>query len=176
LADELLPKKKAPASSKKGSATAGASPPMRRLMRIARVVGILFGGSVALVGVMSLVGLITDNFFVRFILGLILVVGFPAFIADRFLKRANLKGGLTMVADVFAILLLGFALVIVAADAITRPLLVREGDRYARSGSRGTARLVYFLGGVSPTFPDEKPAAPASSASASPSGSAGAPR
>jgi hypothetical protein len=175
--DDLLPKKKAistsssKSSSSKKSGSKPASPQMIRLMRITRIVGIFFGGLVTLVGLMSVVGFITDNFWVRLLVGLVIVVGLPAFISDRFLKRTNLGGGLSMVADIFAIILLGFALILVAVDFVSTPLLVREGDRYARGGSRTMARLVYFLGGVSPVFPEEKPlAGPAGSGSASAAG------
>jgi hypothetical protein len=157
--DDVLQKKKA--------ASGGASPQMARLMRFTRTLGILVGGFVTMVGMMSLVGFVIDNFWVRFLLSLIVVVGLPAFISDRFLKRTNMGGGLRMVADIFAILLLGFALVLVSVDFASKPLLVREGDRYARSGSRTMARIVYFLGGVSPVFPEEKSAPPAPSGSAS---------
>jgi hypothetical protein len=58
-------------------------------------------------------------------------------------------------------------LLLVEADFVSKPLLVSEGDRYAKSGSRGMARLTYFLGGVSPVFPEERPPGPATSASAS---------
>lgn len=158
--DDLLPKKKTSSSAKAPAKGGGkkASPQMLRLMRVARIVGILLGGFVTLVGMMAVVGFVTDNFWARFIVGFLVVVGLPAFVSDRFLKRTNLGGGLSMVADVFAIILLAIALVLVAVDAVSKPILVREGDRYARSGSRGMARAVYFLGGVSPTFPEDKPA------------------
>ena len=78
-----------------------------------------------------------------------------------------------MVADVFAIVLLGVALMLVAADAMTSSLFRHEGDLYAKSGSTTMARIVYFVAGVSPVFPDEKPAPkPAGSASASAVGAA----
>jgi hypothetical protein len=177
--DDLLPKKKTSSSAKPslktGSSSKGggrASPQMLRLMRVTRGIGILFGGFVTLVGMMSLVGFISDNFWLRLAIALVIVVGLPAFVSDRFLKRTNLGGGLAMVADIFAIVLLGFAIVLVAADFASKPLLVREGDRYARSGSRTMARLVYFFGGVSPVFPDEKAAGPAGSGSSSAAGSA----
>ncbi|GEM_PF-1190895 len=175
--DDELPVKKGAAKPASGG---GPSPQMTRIMRITRVVGILLGGSVTLVGAMSLVGLVTDSFWVRLVVALVLVVGFPAFVSDRFFKRTKMTGGAAMVADVFAIVLLGVALVLVTVDFVSRPLLVREGDRYARSGSRAMARVVYFLGGVSPVFPEEKesPAgsvgsAAASAPSAGPSASAG---
>ena len=143
-------------------------------MRGARAIGILVGGGVTLVGLMSVVGFAVESFWVRFAVEALLVIGLPAFVSDRFLKKTNLGGGLGMVADVFAIILLGVALTLVTVDVASRPLLVREGDRYARSGSTSMARLVYFLGGVAPVFPSEKPAgaAPGASASVRPDGGA----
>lgn len=181
--DDLLPKKKASAGPKstgkgkpvKSSSSGGPSPQMLRLMRITRTIGILLGGFVTLVGMMSVVGFATDNFWARLIVAVVIVVGFPAFVSDRLLKRTSLGGGAAMVVDIFAIVLLGIALLLVEADFASKPLLVSEGDRYAKSGSRTMARLTYFLGGVSPTFPDEKPAGPAPAASsAAPKASASA--
>jgi hypothetical protein len=184
--DDLLPKKKPSSAGKpavrssKGS-SAGVSGRMRRIMRITRAVGVLLGGVVTLVGMMSVVGLVTDNFWARLLVALIVVVGFPAFVSDRFLKRTNLGGGLVMVADIFAIVLLGVAITLVAADFASKPLLVREGDRYARSGSRTMARLAYFLGGVSPVFPEANggaapPGSGAATGGASGSASGAAPK
>jgi hypothetical protein len=140
---------------------------MRRLMRIARTIGILLGGFVTLIGIMATVGFITDTTWIRLVIALLVVVGAPAFVSDRFLKRTNMGGGLGMVADIFAIVLLSIALLLVAVDVASKPLLVREGDRYARSGSRTMARVAYFLGGVSPVFPEEHGGAPAPKGSAS---------
>lgn len=179
--DDLLPKKKSTASTGKAKATSSSSsdsspsPQMLRLMRIARTVGILLGGFVTLVGMMSIVGFATDNFWARLVVALVVVVGAPAFVSDRLLKRTKIGGGAAMVVDIFAIVLLGIALLLVAADFMSKPLLVSEGDRYAQSGSRTMARLAYFLGGVSPVFPEERGAAPASSASVAPSASTKAP-
>jgi hypothetical protein len=176
--DDLLPKKKTTSTAKpalKGTSkgSSSASPQMLRLMRGTRIVGILLGGLVTLVGMMSVVGLVTDNIWARLIVALIVVVGLPAFISDRLLRRLSLAAGVSRVGDIFAIVLLGIATVLVSADFVSKPLFVREGDRYARSGSRTMARVVYFLGGVSPTFPDEPGAVPpAGSASASASQSA----
>lgn len=163
--DDLLPKLKASPASR-GPATK-ASPQMRRLMRITRAVGVLFGGFVTLVGTMALVGLVTESFWARLIVALVVVVGLPAIASDRVLKRTRLGGSLGLVGDVFAIVLLGVALVLVTVDFASTPLLVKEGDRYARSGSRTMARIVYFLAGVSPVFPEEKGAAPSSPAASS---------
>jgi hypothetical protein len=162
--DQLLPKKKSTTSK---TAKSGVSPQMRRLMRIARAVGIVLGGFVTLVGLMATVGFLTDTTWIRLVIALLVVVGVPAFASDRFLKRTNMRGGLGLVADIFAIVLLSIALLLVAVDVASRPLLVREGDRYARSGSRTMARVVYFLGGVSPVFPEDRAGSPAPKGSAS---------
>ena len=176
--DEIVvPKrsKSAKASSSLGTSTSGggrATPQMRRLMRINSAIGIALGGFVSVVAVMAVVGLVVDNFWVR------LVVGLPSFLADRMLKRSDstlaTRGGIGMVADVFAIVLLGAALMLIAADSVTSSLFRHEADLYAKHGSTVMARAVYFVAGVSPVFPGEKPAAtPTGSASASASGSAG---
>jgi len=170
--DEIILPKKGKSSGTKSSSGKKPSPQMRKLMRTMRIVGILFGGFVSVVGVMALVGLATDNFIARILVALVLVVGLPAFLADRLLKRTNMGGGLGMVADVFAIILLGIALVLVAAESITKGLLSHEGDIYARHGSTGMARVVYFLAGVAPDFPVASGAPGAGSGSASGSASA----
>jgi hypothetical protein len=175
--DEIVIPKKSKTSSKTSktsSGSSGASPQMRRLMRIVTTIGILLGGFVSIVGVMAVVGLAVDNIWARLVVGLLAVVGLPAVLADRLLKRSSstlaTKGGLGMVSNVFAIVLLGAALMLVAADAVTSSLLKHEGDLYAKHGSTTMARMVYFLAGVSPVFPHEKAAAQAAG-SASASGS-----
>lgn len=173
--DIAVPSKKKGKSLSTGGSK-GTSPQMARLMLVTRLVGILLGGFVTIVGLMSIVGLVTDNFLARLLVGLVLAVGLPAFIADRLLKRTSMGGGLPMVIDVFAIALLAIALFFVSAEFMTKPLFIREGDRYARSGSIVTARLVYFIGGVSPLFPSDRAAGagPAGSGSGSASSSASA--
>lgn len=150
---------------------------MRKLMRVTSAVGILLGGFVTIVSVMAVMGLAIENIWVRLVFGLLIVVGLPAFLADRLLKRSDstlaTRGGLGMVADVFAIVLLGAALMFVAADAVTKSLIRHEGDLYAKSGSTTMARLVYFLAGVTPVFPLEKTAAAKAGATAGGSSSAG---
>lgn len=161
--DDLLPKKRVktgPVSKGTGSskASSGPSASMLRLIRIVRGIAWLLGGFVSLVFLMAFVGKITDSFLVRFLVSLVLVIGLPALAADRLLKKAS--GGLGLVADVFAIVLLGISLIVVGAEFATKDMLLKEGDRYARSGSRGMARVVYFIAGVNPVFPNEKAAVP----------------
>lgn len=173
----ILPKKSKTKSAPASSVSKGqvASPPMRRLMRITRFVGIAFGGFVALVGVMSLAGMVSSNFIFRVVVGLLVVVALPALLSDRMLKRTNAnlgsRGALGMVGDVFAIVLLGVALMFVAAESVTKNVIAHEGDHYARANSTMMARVVYFIAGVSPVWAaDKPPAKPAASASASASG------
>jgi hypothetical protein len=176
--DILLPKKKKAAPLKPASGS-GPSVPMLRLIRIARGVGLLIGGLITLVGVMGIVGLVTGNFLARLLVALVLVIGIPALATDRLLKRTKARG-LGLVGDVFAIVLLGLALFFVGLEFLSKPLFVGEGDHYARSGSRGMSRFAYWLGGVTPVFPEERGLsrtiqAGALSAAPSASASAGAP-
>ncbi len=178
--DEIVLPKKGRSRAVSGVGVSGVSRPMLRLMRATRAFGIVLGGFVTVVGLMAVVGIATDNFLARAIVALLVVVVLPALLADRVLKRANANlstaSGIATVVDVFAILLLGVALLLVAADSVTSGMLAREGDRYARSGSTVMARTVYFIAGVSPVFPSEKTGAPlrgASSSAPSASSSAG---
>jgi hypothetical protein len=166
----LLPKKKKAAS---GTPAKGVSAPMRRLMRIVRAIGLVSGAVVTLVAVMGVVGLVTGSFLARFLVALILVIGVPALVTDRLMRRTKLSG-LGAVGDIFAIVLLGLALLFVSLEFLSKPLFVGEGDHYARSGSHGLARFSYWLGGVSPVFPEERglPAKVTAGASASASSSA----
>lgn len=123
---------------------------MRRLMRFTTAVGIVMGGFVSLVGCMALVGTLTDNGWVRFLVALVIVVALPALVADRVMKLV--EGGVSVLVDVFAMVLLAAAMLFVGTGARTSALLVHEGDRFARSGSRTMARATYFLAGVSPEF------------------------
>ena len=173
----LLPKKKKSAPLKPASGS-GPSPSMLRLIRIARGIGLLIGGLVTLVGVMGIVGLVTGNFLARLLVALVLVIGIPALATDRLLKRTKARG-LGLVGDVFAIVLLALALFFVGLPFMSKPLFVGEGDHYARSGSRGLSKFAYWLGGVTPVFPEERglprmagSGSPAGSASAAPSASA----
>jgi hypothetical protein len=75
------------------------------------------------------------------------------------------------VVDVVAMVFLGVALLFVGlGQPVTRPLLVREGDRLAEDGRELPAHFVYFLGGVRPVdAPEPAPsAAPSASASGGP--------
>jgi hypothetical protein len=168
----LLPKKKKSVPLKPASGS-GPSPGMLRLIRVARGLGLLVGGLITMVGVMGIVGLVTGNFLARLLVALVLVIGIPALATDRLLKRTKARG-LGLVGDVFAIVLLGLALFFVGLEFLSKPLFVGEGDHYARSGSRGMSRFAYWLGGVTPVFPEER-GLPRIAGSAAPSASVAPP-
>jgi hypothetical protein len=114
----------------------------------------------------SVVGLATSNGWARGIVGLLLTLALPAVVVDRTLpkpehapkagRRPDGRQGAGkprpgLVSDAIAIVLLGVALVFVGfGQPLTRPLLVREGDRYAEGGHDVLAHVVYFLAGVRP--------------------------
>jgi hypothetical protein len=106
---------------------------------------------------MALVGLLFESFGVRLAGALIVIFGLPAYVARFVLRysRSTLAkpGALAMVADTYALILLSMALALLAADPWTRPMLLREGDAYARAGSHAMSRVVYFVAGVTPSFP-----------------------
>jgi hypothetical protein len=132
--------------------------------RIVRGFAIAVGAVCTFVTVSSLVGLVTSNGWIHLGIALVLTVALPAFAVDRALPKASAgkgdkkKGGATatapppgLVADVAALVLLGIGMLFIGiGQPITRPLLVREGDRYAEEGHSVAAHVVYLLAGVRP--------------------------
>ncbi|HEY3816743.1 MAG TPA: hypothetical protein VGL81_06210 [Polyangiaceae bacterium] len=137
--------------------------------RVVKGAAIVLGGVCTFVSFASLVGIVTGNAWARGILALVLTVALPLVAADRALKtKDGAKPRPGVVVDVVAVVLLGIALLFVGlGQPVTRPLLVREGDRLAEEGSSVPAHLVYFLGGVRPVDAPAPapPAAPSASAS-----------
>ncbi len=140
--------------------------------RIVKVLAIALGGACSFVSFASLVGLVTGNAWARGIGGLVLTVALPAFAVDRALPKGDAtKGRPGLVGDVIALVLLGVAMLFVGlGQPVTRPLLVREGDRLAEDGHDVPAHVVYLLAGVRPvdSMPPAPPAAPSASASGGP--------
>jgi hypothetical protein len=157
-----------------------AKPAQRRWVLVERAVkgvAIALGGACTFVTFASLVGLVTGNAWARGLVALALTVALPLFAVDRALPRGDAsKARPGLLGDVVALVVLGIALLFVGVgQPVTRPLLVREGDRLAEDGREVPAHLVYFLAGVRPVdaLP---PAASPPAASAAPSASAsGAP-
>ncbi|HEY6460563.1 MAG TPA: hypothetical protein VIY73_10450 [Polyangiaceae bacterium] len=146
--------------------------------RVVKGLGIAVGGICSFVAFASLVGIVTGNVWARGIIALVLCIVFPAFAVDRALPKGDAtKGRVGLVGDVVALVLLGIAMLFVGiGQPVTRPLLVREGDRLAEDDHAIAAHVVYLMAGVRPV--DALPAAPppASGASAAtPGASAPAP-
>jgi hypothetical protein len=142
--------------------------------RVIKGVALVVGGACTLLSLMSVVGIVTSNGVARLVVALILGIGFPAFIADRLLPKDDVKRAPGLTGDVFALVLLGFALVFVAfAHPLTEGLLAREGDRQAVAGNGLVARVAYVLAGVRADEPPAPSAGPAGSAAPSASASAG---
>jgi hypothetical protein len=123
--------------------------------RVVKMLALAVGAFVSIVGWMSIFGLVLDNGIVRFVLALLPTLGLGLVIVDRVLKRFNVddRGGAML--DVYAVFLMVQALLFVVLGGVTHGAFTKEGDRYAKSGSRGMARVAYLLGGKSPAFPDE---------------------
>jgi hypothetical protein len=120
--------------------------------RIVKGLAVAVGGACTFVSFASLVGLITGNGWIRALLALVLSVALPAVAVDRALPRKDVaKRRVGLVGDVVALSLLGMALLFVGlGQPLTRPLLVREGDRLAEDGHEVPAHFVYLLAGVRP--------------------------
>jgi hypothetical protein len=120
--------------------------------RAVKGVAIAAGAVCTFVAFSSVVGLATGNGWARGIMGLLLTLALPALVVDRTLPNHDVKKARPgQVSDAIAIVLLGVSLVFVGlGQPLTRPLLVREGDRYAEDGHDVLAHVVYFLAGVRP--------------------------
>jgi hypothetical protein len=120
--------------------------------RVVKGVAIAAGAVCTFVAFSSVVGLATGNGWARGIVGLLLTLAPPAVVVDRTLLKGNVKKARPgLVSDAIAIALLGASLAFVGfGQPLTRPLLVREGDRYAEDGHDVLAHVVYFLAGVRP--------------------------
>jgi hypothetical protein len=146
---DLKPKKKSAALKPKSRRV-----PARFLManRIVKLLSLGVGGFVSLIGWMSVFGLVLDNSIARLILALIPTLGIGLLITDRVLKRFTTDDRGGVILDVFSILFMAQALLFVSLGGITHGAFTKEGDRYARDGSRAFARAAYLFGGKSPTF------------------------
>ena len=154
--DDIKPVKKKAALKPKSK-----TPPPRFQManRVVKSLALAVGAFISVVGWMSVFGLVLDNGIVRFVLALLPTLGVGLVIVDRVLKRFNVddRGGATL--DVYAVFLMVQAVLFVVLGGVTHGAFTSQGDRFAKSGSRGLARVAYLLGGKSPSFPDDAPGA-----------------
>jgi len=175
VADEKAPAKKASAPAKPLTAPSKKASPVVTAVRWLRAIALAGGLVVSLLGVSAALGVVTDMLVLRAIVALVLLVGLPLFVSDKILSRMKSPTDrLGVVLDVFGVLWVGLAWLFVAA---VPKVLVAEGDRQTRQGALWLAKTAYFLGGVSPTFREQRAvvAPPSASASASAAPSASAP-
>ena len=130
-------------------------------VRVTKAVAILVGGACTFVSFASLVGIATGNGWARGIIAAVLTIGVPALAADRVLPQKDAaKARPGLVGDAVAMVLLGIALLFVGiGEPVTRPLLVREGDRLAEDGYDVAAHVVYLMAGVRPVDAPPAPSA-----------------
>jgi len=154
---------------------AGTASGLVLIQRAIKGAAIVLGGVCTFVSFSSIVGIATGNAWARAGLALVLTVVLPMAAVDRALPKKDAgKARPGLVVDVIAVVLLGVALLFIGlGQPVTRPLLVREGDRLAEDGRELPAHFVYFLGGVRPVdAPEPAPSAAPSASSAAPSASA----
>jgi len=148
---------------------ASASEGLAVLQRIVKLAAMALGGACTFVTFSSLAGVATGNAWARALVALVLSVVVPAVAVDRTLsKRDAGKSPPGRVGDVIAIALLAVPLLFIGlGQPVTRPLLVREGDRLAEDGHEIPAHVVYLLAGVRPVDSPPTPTAPSAAPSAS---------
>jgi hypothetical protein len=155
------------------------SPALGIVLMLLKLLSIVVGLVASLVALMSMVGALTDNGWVRLLVAAVVLMVPPMFLADRLLPDDNSEPAPGLVTDVFSLFFLGVGFLwAVAAHAVSGPFLAREGDRLEAEGFESLAALGYAMAGVrreaDPAAPLPDPAASAS-ASASASSSASAP-
>lgn len=119
------------------------------LKGLVKTIAVVLGGALTLLSVMALLGRVTDNGWIRFLGGLVLTVGIPAFLVDRVLPKDDMTRVPGLASDVLAVALLGFPLVFVGVlHGSTRKMLLAEADRIESAGYHGVARAAYAIAGV----------------------------
>lgn len=139
---------------------------------VVKACALAVGFALTLLSLMALVGSLTPNGWARAGAALVVALVVPAVLTDRLLPEGDdLSKAKGLVGDVFAVVWLGFGvLFVVALAGLSRPMLVREGDRLTASGFATAAKLAYFLGGAAPASPSALPApsgAPSAAAASS---------
>jgi serine protease Do len=147
-------------------------PPAARVaFHVIKFVAICVGLVCSLVCAMSLIGALLENGWLRLLLGSLLILVPPLFLADRLLPDDGSPAP-GLVSDVLSLSWVSFPVLwVLALGGTSRPLLAREGDHLAAADHDQLAGLAYLLAGVDAKATVPAPT-PASSASASFSGAA----
>jgi serine protease Do len=115
---------------------------------ILKALAIVGGAFITVVGLMSVVGLYTDNGWARMGAAIVVALAVPLFLVERVLAKLHSKKVDGVATDVLAVVYAAFALGFVGvAHAYTAPLLRDEGQRLAASGFERIAWSSYMLAG-----------------------------
>jgi len=144
--------------------------------RVLKLAGFVLGLPAAVVTGMALIGAITDNGYARVLGSALVMLAAPLFIADRLLPEHDPSRARGLVSDVCAVTWSAVVFVVAGlANAGTRPLYAREGDRLSSGGYGTVASVAYVLAGVKAEGTAPPPPPVSASGSAAGSGSAAAP-
>lgn len=125
--------------------------PFRAAHGVVKSLSVLVGLPLTVVSLMSLIGLATDNFWIRLVPAIIVALGAPLLLVDRLLPddEAAMKSAQGLTTDTLALVWLGFAVLFIGVgQPLTGALLVAEADRYAGSGVEPVAFGLYWLAGA----------------------------
>jgi hypothetical protein len=152
----------------------GITGPLRIAFGIIKGISILAGLFFTIICLMAAVGAFTANFWARLVVGLVVGLGVPLFVADRLLPEDKEKGR-GIPSDLLAVVYVAVPLVFAGpAHGLTSNILAVEGDRLAAAGWSRTGAVAYWLARVKPEGatktarkkpkrkPDDKPKAKAS--------------
>jgi S1-C subfamily serine protease len=137
----------------------GVRGPLRLVFGILKGVCILVGLPLTVLCLMSVVGLLTGNGWVRAIVAIVVAIGLPVLLVGRLLpdeadQQKQVRG---LPTDVLSIswVLIPVLIVGLAHAGVTRSMLAVEGDRLGGGGMETLARGMYWLAGVEAERPEE---------------------
>ncbi|MBW2464740.1 MAG: trypsin-like peptidase domain-containing protein [Deltaproteobacteria bacterium] len=115
---------------------------------VVKTTALLVGGPLVVLSLMALVGLVTDNLWVRLGVALVTAVGVPLFLADRLLPKDDPSKGRGIPSDVFAVAWLGLSVLMLL---VAGPIVAAEGQRLSEDGLPRVGGIVTALSGSEST-------------------------
>ncbi len=116
---------------------------------VVKVVALAVGLAGTLVGLDALVGALTENGWIRLVVVVLVAFGATLLLAERFIPEGDERAARGMPTDIVALVWLGFTVGIIGlAGGLTRPLLLREGDRLLKQGWTESANVTYWVAGA----------------------------
>jgi len=144
------------------------------LRNLTKLLALPVGFALTVVSATALAGHFVHPLWARVALGIVAGVGLPLAAVNRFVPDDPDIDTDGLPTDILAVVWLAFGLAFVGpAYGLTRPLLVREGERLAVDGYAGAARAVWWLAGTRAAARGETRADDATAADAPAAGPAG---